>query len=111
MNIPSTIQEDIENNTDVQISHRTLNTCAYLKYETNGEVIKIPMNNMINKKSILILILKNMRLMMMTNVVTFILQRNYHKTCIRQLNTGLFYYTSMNVIQFLILNHMVQLKL
>lgn len=49
MNIPSTIQEDIENNTDVQISHRTLNTCAYLKYETNWEVIKIPMNNMINK--------------------------------------------------------------
>lgn len=48
MTIPSTVQEDIENNYDVTMSHRTFNRCAYLHYTKDDETIKIPMNHIIN---------------------------------------------------------------
>ena len=49
MIIPSTIREDIDQNSDQELSHRTFNRCAYLHYVKNGETIKIPLNHIINK--------------------------------------------------------------
>ena len=49
MIIPSTIREDIDQNSDQELSHRTFNGCAYLHYVKNGETIKIPLNHIINK--------------------------------------------------------------
>lgn len=49
MTIPSTIREDIEQNTDQDMSHRTFNGCVYLHYVQNGETIKIPLNHIIDK--------------------------------------------------------------
>ena len=39
MIIPSTIREDIDQNSDQELSHRTFNGCAYLHYVKNGETI------------------------------------------------------------------------
>jgi hypothetical protein len=47
--IPSTIREDIENNEDTTLSHRTFNVSAYLHYTKNDETIRIPMNHIVNK--------------------------------------------------------------
>ena len=49
MIIPSTIREDIDQNSDQELSHRTFNGCVYLHYVKNGETIKIPLNHIINK--------------------------------------------------------------
>lgn len=49
MTIPATIREDIDSNSNQELSHRNFNVGANLVYTQTGETIRIPMNHIVNK--------------------------------------------------------------